>query len=243
MRILPTPLIFGLLVGLMGASSTVSANTACEDLLAQAGGAVHGAEPADFYYAEGLCLLRSDELEAGQWSWVKWLYLNPQALLPQEAQAWQAVYQTAQKESGSVGPTEIKVVKKQMHGSSQTLLRVEVLDPLELIYHVQLTSRDRTLNLRAAPKMELAVSGLTQVPLRGVSRQGQIIREIEVQPLMPSAGKPEQLSENAGPGFPWWVWAAVGGATVVTAGTGFWLWWDSRDDIYLTGRVSVGDAS
>ena len=227
----------------LGFSGSLWANFECEVEAQVFAENNQATAPAGLYFAEGLCLLQSGDADSGQWAWVKWLYLSPEAELPSHAQSWASVYQAAKEESAVSGVSEIKVLKKQRFGTAQTLFLLEINDPLELLYALHFRGAEGELLLRAAPKMEVALPGLEQSTLVALDRHGQKIREIELTPVMPKARGAGQVAKKSKPLMPWWAWAAIGGVTTVAAGAGFWTWWDSRDDIYLRGRVTVGDAS
>ena len=243
MGTLPKTMPLLVFIGIFGLSAPVAANFDCE-IQAQAYAENNVATaPGGFYYAEGLCLLQDGDADGGQWSWVKWLYLEPDAPLPSQAKQWVSTYQAAHAERAQLGATEIKVIKKQRFGSAKTLFLLEMTDPLELLYVLHIVGPEGDLLLRAAPKMEVALPGLEKSTVYALDRQGQQIRQIELAPLLPKSRTQPDLAKKSKSFLPWWGWAAIGGASTVAAGTGLWLWWDSRDDIYLRGRATVGDAS
>ena len=243
MRTLKTDLAaLGILMTL-GFSGSLLANFECEVEAQVFAENIQASAPAGLYFAEGLCLLQSGDNESGQWAWTKWLYLNPDADLPAQAQGWVSIYEAARKESTATAPSDIKVLQKQRFGTAQTLFLLEISDPLELLYALHFRGPEGELLLRAAPKMEVALPGLEDSTLVAMDRHGQKIREIELSPVMPKVRERVQASKKQKELMPWWAWAAIGGVTSVAAGAGLWVWWDSRDDVYLRGRVTVGDAS
>ena len=233
----------GVLVASFFISAPLRAESLCESQVVEKLSVRKIKKASVFYHDLGLCYLKAGFIDEGQNAWGKWLYLDPQGALTASDSQWFKEWEIAQNEAREVASLTMKELKKQMFGSSSTLARIHIEDPMSLIHRVRVKMSKDSYVLRAAEKMEVLIPGDAQTSVIGVDRYGFELIEMTLMPIIPEVldNKANRVAQKKS--LPWWVWAAVGGVSVAATGVTVFLWSESLDDVHLKGRVEIDDAS